>query len=241
MNRLSIARTGLFAVVAPLAASAAHADTERYGLTSFDRIEVQGDMVVEVASDYRIGASAEGSRDALETLSVEVIDRTLTISHRLEGPYGQPRRDAGPVTVRVRAQNLAAVTLRGAGAMQVSGLRGARAQVLLNGAGTITIDRIAADDLTVATAGTGNVTLAGRTRTLNANIGGSSSVNAPDLAAQILRVRAVGSGSSRFAATTAAEVVALGTASLAVSGRARCTVRNAGSGTVTCGSAAAAR
>lgn len=214
------------------------AEVRRIGLPSFDRIEVAGDMTVEVRADHRIAATAEGSRDALDVLQVEVINGTLHIRQLAMGTFGPRRADAGPVIVRVSAQNLRTVIQQGAGAVTVDGLRGRDSQLFLNGAGTMTVRGIAADALHVRTTGNGTVTLAGRARDVQANINGAGGISAEALMAEALRVTAVGAGSSQFSAVRTADLQISGTGGVTVAGRPRCTVRNLSSGTVRCGTQA---
>lgn len=220
-----------------LLATSASAELRRVGLTSFDRIEVAGDMTVEVRADHRISATVEGSRDALDALQLEVVNRTLHIRQLSMGTFGPRRADAGPVRVRVNAQNLRAVLLQGAGAVSVDGLRGPETQLFLNGAGSLTVHGIAVESLQLRTTGNGTMTLAGRARTVQAAVNGAGGVDALALSADALRVTAVGAGTSRFTAVRTADLQISGTGGITVEGRPRCTVRNLSSGTVRCGAA----
>ena len=72
----------LVGLVAALAALPATAAERRIGLTSFDRIVVEGDYLVEVTGSTRVGAVATGEPGALDLLSIEVRDRTLFIRRK---------------------------------------------------------------------------------------------------------------------------------------------------------------
>lgn len=228
----------LFSLLALLAAAlpaAAHADTKRFGVTSFERIEVRGDMMVDITASHLIGAVAEGSREALDTLSLEVVNRTLVISQRSEGRYGPRRASDGPVRVRLTAQNLAAIDLRGSGQVTATQLRGQAVSVSLDGAGRISATIPAGATVTTRSVGSGSIVLTGRTRTLLATAAGSSTIDASALQATDVTARANGTGISRFAASSTARVIASGQATIDISGRPRCTVTNTGAGTVSCG------
>jgi hypothetical protein len=229
-------RPFLFAAII-LMASPAAADQRRVGLTSFDRVEIAGNMTVEIRADHRISAVVDGSRDALDSLQVEVINRTLYVRQLAMGTFGPRRADAGPVIVRISAQNLRAVQLHGAGAVNVDGLRGPETQIFLNGAGQLTVRGIAVETLLVRTSGNGSMTLTGRARNVQAALNGGGGVNALALSADALRVVAVGPGSSQFTAVRSADVQVSGTGGVTVDGRPVCTVRNLSSGTVRCGTA----
>lgn len=234
--RLAILATAAFSLAD---AAPASAEVQRIGLTSFDRIEVAGDMTVEIRASHSIGATAEGSPDALDTLQLEVVNRTLYIRQLAMGRFGPRRADAGPVIVRVTAQNLRSVLLQGAGAVTVEGLRGPDTMLFLNGAGSLTARGIAADALQLRTTGNGTMTLAGRARSVQASLNGGGGVDALALTVDALRIVAVGAGSSRFTAARTADLQVSGTGGISVDGRPRCTVRNLSSGTVRCGTATA--
>lgn len=247
MNRTPLLRP-LAHVAAALAlmltsASPAAANSKRYGLVSFERIEIEGNMIVEVVPGRSIFAVADASREALETLSIEVNEsRTLIVTQLAEGVFG-PRRannDAGPIRIRISAQNLSQLALRGGGRVTLTGLRGPEMRVDLNGSGSIAASGVNGDVLLVRSEGSGTISLAGRAQSMTATIAGATSVDAAALETRNLVVRANGSGASRFAALQSADLLSGGAADLAVSGRPRCTVRNIGAGTITCGTSARA-
>lgn len=225
----------LLALLAAALPAAAHADTKRFGITSYERIEVRGDMIVDISASHLIGAVAEGSREALDTLSLEVVNRTLVVSQRSEGRYGPRQAADGPVHVRLTAQNLASVDLRGSGQVTATRLRGQTVSISLDGAGRIVAAIPAGTSVTTRSVGSGTIVLSGRTRTLLATAAGSSTIDASALQTTDLTARANGTGASRFAASSTARVIASGQATIVVAGRPRCTVTNTGAGTVSCG------
>jgi hypothetical protein len=240
MNRpatyLSLIAAVLLCVPAP--SHAQTIQTKRFGLSSFERVEVQGDMIVEISSSPSISAVAEGTSDALDTLSLEVRERTLVIRHAFEGAYGQRQRQGqgvGLVRIRLTAQNLSAVSLAGSGALRVEGLRGPSIQLVVDGAGSIHAGIPDGASINTRAVGSGSISLTGRARSLNAVTNGAASINAASLSVRDLTVQAVGSGASSFAASGTANIFAMGSANVSVSGQPRCTVRNAGAGTIACG------
>ncbi|MEQ1688858.1 MAG: DUF2807 domain-containing protein [Sphingopyxis sp.] len=222
------------------AAAPASADTRRYGLTSFDRIEVLGDMIVEIIPDYRISAVAEASRSALETLSLEVNDRTLVVRQVAEGPYGPRRAADGPTRIRLRAPALQQVMLRGSGQISAGQLRGQNIAINVDGPGQVRASVLRGETIHLRVVGTGEITISGHARDLTATITGAGSIDAGALVVRDLTVRSSGSGSSRFAASHSASIVAGGSANVDVTGHARCEIRNIGAGTVVCGAASRA-
>lgn len=210
------------------------ADVKTFGVTSYDRVEVRGDMIVEILPDHRITARAEGSRAALETLSLDVRDRTLRISQLSHGAYGPRLASDGPLRIRLTAQNLAGVSLRGAGQVRASGLRGREVYLHVAGAGRIEADVPAGEDVRLTLSGDGGIIVTGRARRVDATLSGAGGIDAEGLMTRDLAVRSSGSGASRFAASDAATINASGDGTVEVTGRARCTVTNSGAGNVAC-------
>lgn len=221
---------GLTAIAAP-----ASADTRRYGLTSFDRIEVLGDMIVDIVTDYRISAVAEAPRSAIETLSLEVNDRTLVVRQVAEGAFGPRRASDGPIRIRLRVPALQQVMLRGSGQVNAGGLRGHAISINVDGPGRVQASILRGETVQLRVIGAGQITVSGAARDLAAVTNGAGHIDAAAFTVRDLTVQSVGSGSSQFSASHAANIVAGGAANIVVTGHARCTVRNIGAGTVSCG------
>ena len=232
--------TKLFAsvFVAALLAVPASADTKRFGLTGFDGIDVRGDMIVEIVDASPVRAEAEGARSTVETLSMEVQERMLVIRQLSDGPYGPRRAGEPPAHVRINARGLSRLIVRGGGRVTASGMRGEQVIVTLDGAGAVDARGIEATRLDIRAAGQGSVTVSGRARTMSAVNSGSASIMADGVIPRDLTVRSSGAGAGSYAASGTARIDTLGEGNVTVVGRARCTVRNVGAGTVNCGPAA---
>lgn len=232
---MSLARA--VALTSGLLASAALADSRRYGLVSFDRVEVVGDMIVEIIPGHRIGAVADASRASLETLSLEVNGRTLTIRQVAEGPYGPRRASDGPIRIRLATPALQQVLLRGAGQVRGAALRGRDIRIAVDGPGRVEANVAAGEAVQLRVVGSGQIVVGGRSRDLTAITNGAGGIDASMMPVRDLVVRASGSGLNQFSASATAQVTSTGAANVTVAGRARCEVRNLGAGTVTCGGA----
>lgn len=219
-----------------LAAPASGAE-KRYGLTSFEAIEVQADVAVEVVSRAPVSAVATGPQDALDRLSVEARDGRLVISERQFAGDEKRGRPRGPVIVRVNAANLRSATLAGAGSLAIDRLAGQRAMVGLRGPGRLTVEAVAADRLQVAMIGNGTMTLGGKAKKAQMTLSGAGMVDAGALAVDELVSDSEGAGDHRLRAIKSAAITARGIGRTVVLGRPVCTVRNVGSGSVSCGTA----
>ncbi len=208
---------------------------KRYGLTSFDAIEVRADVTVEVVNRAPVSAVATGPQDALDRLSVEARDGRLVISERQFVGDEKRVRPRGPVIVRVNAANLRTATLAGAGSLAIDRLAGQRAMVGLRGPGRVSVDTVAADRLQVAMIGNGTMALGGQAKSAQMTLSGANSLDAAGLAVDALVSDSEGAGDHRLRAVKSAAITARGIGRTVVLGRPTCTVRNVGSGSVSCG------
>ncbi len=231
------ARCAALAAIALFLAGPASAAEKRFGLSSFETIEVNADVTVEVVNRAPVSAVATGPQDALDRLSIEARDGKLVIGERQFAGDEKRRAPRGPVTVRVNAANLRSATLGGAGSLQVDALKGQRAMVGLRGPGRLTVGRIAADRLSVAMLGNGTMTLGGAAKQAQMTLSGAGMVDAGALAVDELISDSEGAGDHILRAVKSAAITARGIGKTVVLGRPVCTVRNVGSGSVTCGPA----
>jgi Putative auto-transporter adhesin, head GIN domain len=227
--------TALASMSLALGSTPAAAGEKRYGLTSFERIVVNGDFVVEVTTRSPVSAVATGGLDALDRLELRSADGTLTINDRRYSSNRARGRSAGAVTIRINAARLSSATVVGAGSLTIDKLAGATVALNLRGPGSLTVKDIAADRLTLAMVGTGKVTLAGRAKTAETRVAGAGLVDATALAITDLTATAEGAGDHRYSAVRTATVTARGVGTVSVAGKPACTVRNLGAGSVTCG------
>jgi len=230
-------RCAAIAAAALLAAAPAWGAEKRYGLTSFEAIDVSADVIVEVVTRAPVSAVASGPQDALDRLSVEARDGKLVISERQFAGDEKRRGPRGPVTVRVNAANLSSATLAGAGSLQIDKLKGQRAMVGLRGPGRLTVGQIGADRLTVGMIGNGTMTLGGTAKNAQVMLSGAGALDAGALAVDELISDSEGTGDHILRAVKSAAITARGIGKTVVLGRPVCTVRNVGSGSVTCGPA----
>ena len=231
------ARCAALAATALFLCSPASSAEKRFGLSSFEAIEVNADVTVEVVNRAPVSAVATGPQDALDRLSIEARDGKLLISERQFAGDEKRRAPRGPVTVRVNAANLRSATLGGAGSLQVDALKGQRAMVGLRGPGRLTVGSITADRLSVAMLGNGTMTLGGAAKQAQMTLSGAGMVDAGALAVDELISDSEGAGDHILRAIKSAAITARGIGKTVVLGRPVCTVRNVGSGSVTCGPA----
>ena len=230
-------RCAAIAAAALLVAGSASGAEKRYGLTSFEAIDVSADVTVEVVTRAPVSAMATGPQAALDRLSIEARDGKLVISERQFAGDEKRRAPRGPVTIRVYAANLRSATLAGAGSLQIDKLKGQRAMVGLRGPGRLTVGQIDTDRLQVAMIGNGTMTLAGAAKNAQMTLSGAGMVDAGGLTVDELISDSEGAGDHILRAGRSATITARGIGKTVVLGKPVCTVRNVGSGSVTCGPA----
>jgi hypothetical protein len=230
-------RCAAVAAAALFAVSSATAAEKRFGLTSFEAIEVSADYAIEVTTRAPVGAVATGPSDALDRLSLETRDGRLVIGERKFAGDENRRAPRGAVTIRINAANLRSATMGGAGSLKIDRLKGTRVVVGLRGPGTLTVDRVETDRLSVTMIGNGTMTLGGTAKQAQMTVSGAGMFDAGALNVGELTFDSEGAGEHRLNAVKSAAITARGVGKTVVLGKPTCTVRNIGSGSVQCGNA----
>lgn len=232
--RLFIRSVPLF-LAALLSSNPATAAEKNYGLTSFDRIMVEADYVVEVTTRSPVSAVATGSAEALDRVVVDSDNGTLTIRSRQFAGDENRKKPLGPVTIRVNATLLREAAVAGAGSLSIDRMKGATVALGLHGPGRLTVADITADRLSVAMIGNGTMALSGAAKRAQMILSGAGSLDAGKLVVSDLTTDSEGSGDHIFNAVQTAAVTTRGLGKTVVLGHPSCTVRNVGSGSVRCG------
>lgn len=230
--RLSGPLIAAFALV--LAAVPAAAETRSFGITSYARLVVRGDMIVEVTDNPRLSGRAEGPRDTLLALRVEQAGDTLILSQSRDGPYGPVAPSSGTLTVRISAAGLREVDVRGGGRVRVARIVGDTARVGVDGPASVNIASLTSRVATIVQRGAGELHVAGRTIALNARSTGSGTLDLAQLTSDEATLVAAGSGAHRLQARRTAALTLSGEAGAQVYGSARCTITNSGAGDARC-------
>ncbi len=220
-------------VAAPLAVSAATPAKRVFTVNGFDRIELGGAYQVEVNVGPGASVRAEGDRDTLDRMQVEVRGTRLLI--RPSRVDWRADRSEGPVTVIVNLPALRGAVVAGAGRMRVDKARGVDFAASVTGPGTLEVGEVAADRVTLTVAGPGKLTVAGKAEAVRVAMEGAGAIDAGALAARSLTATVSGAADLKATASQDAAVTVAGTANVEVAGKARCKVTQMGSGTVRCG------
>ncbi len=229
----------LASVVAPLALLAAYsapaqAATRGYGVTSFDKIRVDGPYDVRVHVGGAPGARATGTQAAIDRLSVEQHDDVLVIKPLPGGWGGWPGSDQGRLVIDVSAPSLSGAGLSGSGNVAIDRIRGDTLRLTLAGSGNLSIGTLDVTQFATVLTGSGDLVVAGRARQANATLTGSGNIHGDKLATDDATVSLVGSGSLAIGAGHTAKVNLAGSGNVVIAGPATCSITRTGSGDVQC-------
>ena len=222
------------ALAAALAAPAAAAE-QRYSLTDFDRIQVEGPYQVTLVTGLPTTARATGSTQAIERVTVEVQGRTLRIHPNRSAWGGYPGAPVGLVRIAAATHDLASAAVAGSGSLNIDKVRGPRLDLNLVGNGRLSVGRIDADTLNVAMFGSGEMRLAGKVKQMRATVQGTGDLKAADLSADDAQLNAETAGSVALAVTRSVHGASSGAGDVVIGGRPACAIDNKGAGQVRCG------
>jgi len=226
-------RTFLFAIGVSLAfAAPAGAATRNFGVTSFTKVRVEGPFKVTLATGVAPFAKASGSSIALDRVDVDVQGDTLVVRSSASSWGGYPGTDPGPVEISIGTHDLTNAWLSGAGTLAIDRVRGLSFALSVQGSGRAEIGSVDADQMSVSVVGSGSARLAGRAKKLIALARGLAELDAGGLAATDATIGAEGATTIDANVTDAATVDASGPATIRLTGRPSCTLKVAGSTSV---------
>jgi hypothetical protein len=226
-------RTFLFAISASLALAApAAAATRNFGITSFTKIRVEGPFKVSLATGVAPFARASGSGTALDPVDIAVQGETLVVRSSTSSWGGYPGANPGPVEISIGTHDLSNAWLNGAGTLAIDHVRGLSFALSVQGSGSAEIASVDADQMNVSVVGTASAKVAGRARKLTALVRGVGELDASGLAASDAAIGAEGAATIDANVSGDATVDASGPATIRLTGRPSCTLKVAGSTSV---------
>lgn len=219
------------ASLASLAAPAAGA-TRNFTVSSFDRVRVDGPYKVRLAVGVPPFASAEGSAQALDALSIDIQGRTLVVHVNRSSWGGFSGQSAGPVEISLGTHDLSAAWLNGSGSLAIDRIKGLRFDLSVMGSGSASIGQVGVDQLSVGLGGSAAARLAGEALRMTAYARGNASLDAEALTTKDVVITVDGPSVVRAMASDTAKVDAVGVAAVILTGHPACLVRAKGSASV---------
>ena len=209
----------------------AGAATRNFGITSFDRIRVDGPYRVQLKTDVPPFAKASGSPAAIDRVSIEVMGRTLIVrSNQSWGTY--PGQDVGPVEISIGTHDLTSAWLNGSGSLEIDRIKGLSFVLTTQGSGIVQVGDAQVDTLNVSVAGNASAVVAGRVGKISARVRSLSVLDASNLQAKDADLGAEGPATIKGNVSNAAKVSASGVSTVTLSGNPACTSTVTGSASV---------
>jgi hypothetical protein len=210
------------------------ADSRELTVGEFTQLETVGPQDVEVTTGDEYTVRFEGNPHAVARFSVSVENGVLRV-RPAEG-INFDWSDDDDVTVHVTAPGLDSVTLAGSGDVHVDRITGTSFDGGIAGSGTLDIDVVEVDEAKFSIGGSGDIVVAGKTRTVNIEIGGSGTVAGENLQSRTARIAIAGSGDIDLVAMETADISIMGSGDVHIGGPATCTISKIGGGDVQCDS-----
>ena len=225
----------MFALLALAAAAApAGAADRRYPVYDFERLIVEGPYVVRLVVGPPSSATANGTREALDRLSVDVQGQTLRIRRSRSGWGGTPGADTGLVTITLATRTLRSARLIGPATLEVNGARGLNVHFSVEGSGRLRAANVAADTLALGLLGSGVLEIAGTADVLRGDFQGTGNVEAARLVAGNATITTNTAGTVALTVNGPAAITANGLGQVTILGRAVCTIGGLGADQVRC-------
>ena len=220
----------VFAALAAIAAPAGAA-SRNFGITSFEKVRIDGPFKVKLTTGVAPFAKASGSQAALDRVAIEVRGDTLVVHTSLDAS-GYAGKDQGPVEISLGTHDLFAAWVNGSGVLSIDHVKGLKFGLSVQGSGAGEIGQANVDQLSVTVMGSANARLAGDAGKLIAVIRGISSLDASALSAKDATLGADGSATIAADVSNSVTVDASGPATVRLSGTPACTLRVTGSASV---------
>lgn len=226
-------RTFLIALAANAAiASPGSAATRNFGITSFEKVSVNGPFKVHLTTGVAPYATATGSPAAIDQIVIEMRGDTLVVRKAADSWGGYPGEDPGPVEISLGTHDLAAASLNGSGAIAIDKVKGLSFDLAVQGSGAAAVDQADVDQLKIAVTGTASATLAGRAGKMTAVVRGVSSLDASALQSKDAAIGAEGTATIAADVSNSASIDGTGAVTVRLTGAPACKLRVGGSASV---------
>lgn len=212
------------------------AEERKMLVASFDKVEVIGDINVEVVTDKAPSARVSGDKRVLDALKLERVGMTLRV--RLQGALNNAKGAVmtRPVLVQLTTQSVKDMTVAGNGSLKISDVQQPDAvRMLVAGNGSIAVESLIADKFSADIDGNGRIAINnGRVRTGKVTLDGAGQFEAPNVKMRTIRLEHSGNGMSNVQALEEADIFNSGTGKITVGGSGSCFIKQAGSAAINC-------
>jgi hypothetical protein len=221
------------AAAAALTAAPAGAASRNLGITSFEKIRVEGPFRITLKTGVPPYARAVGDQAALDRVGVEMRGTTLIIRNsQASSRNGDLGKDPGTVELMLGTHDLHSAWLTGSGTMAIDRVKGLTFDLSVSGSGGARIADAQVDQMTISVMGTASAAVAGKAGKVTVVVRGVSSLDAGGLAAHDALITAEGASTIDAAVSNSVKIDADGPATIRLAGRPSCTLRISGSADV---------
>lgn len=217
---------------AALSATPAGAATRNFGITSFQKVRIEGPFRVTLHTGVAPYARAVGSQAALDRVDIDTSGNTLTIRNSLSAWGGYKGQDSGTVEIVLGTHELSSAWMSGSGTIAIDRVKAQTFDLAVNGSGGAEIGDARVDQLTVNLTGTSSARLAGQAGKVTVQVRGVSSLAAGSLTADNAVLNADGAATIEASVRDTVKVNASGPATIRLGGRPSCTLKVSGSAEV---------
>lgn len=227
----------LLAAAAAFQSDPAQVETRSFDHSGFHAVDNAGPYEVTVRRGGSFSIRAEGPRVMLDRMVVGVENGTLHLGWKKdEEKRERDKRQNLPRThITVTLPALDAVTLSGAGKLDVDRIDGDAVTLALTGAGNLTVAQLDSRHATLTLKGAGKILASGGSADrMTAVLKGAGSVEAVGVSARTAQLDLSGVGSVKLRASGGAEINAGGMGSATVVGTTTCRISKSGMGQARC-------
>ena len=218
------------------AASMASAAERKFSIGSYENVQIEGDLIVNIETDKGTSAKAVGSTRQLSLISFTRNGRTLKI--QLKNNLARRKAsdfNAEPLEIFISTTVLKNVTLRGNGAVTINKMRSRKSELSILGSGEITLGSGEFDCFNIIINGGGSVQVEGGNSARSSfSILGTGAIDARDMQVKQLNIKHSGPANSAISVTGDANIDNNGTGSIEILGTGSCLVKSIGSGRIIC-------
>ncbi len=167
-----------------------------------------GNLIIEKTGTESLTVSAEDN--LLPLIQTEMQGATLVISVKSDHNIHPTK----PITYVLTVNDLARITLSGAGSISSAGFHTAALALTLSGAGSANFTDLEVADLNTTLSGTGSISITGTTQTMEMSCSGVGQFSGKDFASQVATVSLSGVGSAAVRVSGALTATVSGVGSL---------------------------
>lgn len=213
-------------------ASPGGAANRNFGIAGFEKIRIDGPFKVTLATGIAPFARATGSPAAIDRVAIEIRGNTLIVRNNLSSWSSSSGANSGPVEISLGTHDLSSAGLNGSGMLVIDKIKGLSFDLSVQGSGVARIGRVDVDQLRLSLGGTASATLVGQAATMTAVVRGVSSLDAAALKVKDATLGAEGAVTVKADVRNAVKIDGSGPATVTFTGKPACTVRAAGSASV---------